>query len=789
MGVESTSSGEREESFAAWRRYAEALAGSSGAVLVFEDLHWADPALLAFVEYLADSVRDVALLLVCSARPEFSDAHPAWSGDLDNASILALSPLSAHETASLVGGLLGTSLLPSDLQELIVERAGGNPLYAEELIRMLRDRGLLIARGKSWEFAEGAQILFPEGIQGIISARLDVLPRDHKRLLHDASVVGRVFWSGALEAMSGWSREEIGDALAELTAKEFLREVPITSMEGEREYSFWHMLVRDAAYAQIPRAARGEKHDAVSHWLEDRAGERAEDFADVLAYHASEALKLARAAGADASGLALRALRFLMLAGDRAKGLDAERALAMYEQALGLAPPGDPDRGEILRGIGSVELSRGHFERARSFLEEAIPSLLTAGRPLRAADAKVILAVVMAQLAPGELDLRLLPEATEELERLPAGKELIRVCALWGNWESSTGRYVEAIGWADRSLSLARELDLPIDPFALINRGGARCWTGDVGGVEDIHGGIDLAFEQGSIHVAALGRNQLAEVLKGSKGPEEALAELENGAILARRSGMLMMEEVIGSSRCEILYQLGRWDEVQDATSAYLDEDRDDSNRQVRLICQTLFCEVSIWRSDLARVSELGPILSEAARAFDSPWPVVELCVAAHLALVVGDVDRAAETLRAIEAYPHMREDWTNMPFLPEITRLALRAIDVDFADQLATGVPQSPMALRQVVVEMVDAQLAEARGEFDLAAELYRSAEQGWRSFSVPERGQSLLGRGRCLLAMGEADAADPLRGAREVFGELGAVLYLPEVDALLEQADAQGS
>ena len=257
IGVESTSRGEREESFAAWRRFVEALAGSGGAVLVFEDLHWADPALLAFLERLADSVRDVPLLLVCSARPEFAEAHPEWPGDLDNATILALSPLSAHETVSLVGGLLGTSLLPSDLQEQIVERAGGNPLYAEELIRMLRDRDLLIARGKSWELTEGAQILFPEGIQGIISARLDALPRDHKRLLQDGSVVGRVFWSGTLEAMSGWSREEMGDALAGLTAKEFLREVPTTSMEGEREYSFWHMLVRDAAYAQIPRAARG----------------------------------------------------------------------------------------------------------------------------------------------------------------------------------------------------------------------------------------------------------------------------------------------------------------------------------------------------------------------------------------------------------------------------------------------------------------------------------------------------------------------------------------------------
>jgi class 3 adenylate cyclase/tetratricopeptide (TPR) repeat protein len=788
VGVESTSSGGREESFTAWRRFVEALAGPGGAVLVFEDLHWADPALLAFVEYLADSIHDVPLLLVCSARPEFLDAHPGWADELGNATSLSLSPLSAPETASLVGALLGSSRLPADVQEAIVERAGGNPLYAEQLIRMLRDRGLLIERGQTWELAEGAQILFPEGIHGIISARLDALPRDHKSLLQDASVVGRVFWSGALEAMNGWGRRAMRDLLAELTAKEFLREVPMTSMEGEREYSFWHMLVRDAAYAQIPRAARAEKHDAVSHWLEDRAGERIGDVADVLAYHASEALTLRRAAGADAAGMAHRARRFLMLAGDRARGLDAERALAMYEQALALAPPGDPIRGEILRAIGSAEWSRGHFERARALLEEAIPTLLAAGQPIRAADAKMILAVVMTTIAPGEVDWRLLSEATAELERLPAGKEIVRAYALWANWQSATGRYVEAIEWAERSLSLAKELDLPIEPFAPIQRGGARCWTGDLGGIEDIHLGIDLAVEQGSINVAVMGRNQLAEVLKGSTGPEEALAELESGAALARRGGMLMMEELIGSgSRSEILYQLGRWDEMVETTSAYLAEERGDSNTQVRLICQTLLCEVSTWRGDLVRASELGPILHEAATEFDGPWPVVELCVVAHLALVAGDVDRSARALRALEAYPRMREDWSNVPFLPEMTRVALHAIGIDFAQQLVTGVPESPMALRRIALEMVDAQLAEARGELVRAVELYRSAEQGWRTFSVPERAQSLLGGGRCLLAMGEPGATDALRGAREVFGDLGAELYLPDVDPLLEEAVAR--
>ena len=119
-------------------------------------------------------------------------------------------------------------------------------------------------------------------------------------------------------------------------------------MEGEREYTFWHMLVRDAAYAQIPRAARADKHAAVANWLEDRAGGRVEDLADVLAYHSFEALELTRASGGDVSGLEQQALRFLVLAGDRARNLDTAQAVVMYERALELAPEGDPVRGEIL---------------------------------------------------------------------------------------------------------------------------------------------------------------------------------------------------------------------------------------------------------------------------------------------------------------------------------------------------------------------------------------------------------------------------------------------------------
>ena len=788
VGVEAPSSAGRDESFTAWRRFLETLARLGGVVFVFEDLHWADPALLEFLEHVADQVTGVPMLLVFTARPELSERYPNFIGDLRNATVLNLAPLSGEETATLVGELLGATLLPTDVESPIVERAGGNPLYAEEFVRMLRDRGLLVSRGQSWELSEDAEIPFPEGIHGIISARLDALAPDRKALLQDASVIGKDFWSGALEAMGDRDEGETREALDELTKAQFLRAIRTSSMEDESEYTFWHMLVRDAAYAQIPRAARADKHSAVATWLEGRASGRVEDVADVLAYHSFEALGLARASGGDVSGLEQRALRFLVLAGDRASNLDVAHARVMYERALELASEEDPTRGEILHGLAFVEYSSGRYGRSRELLEESIPSLQAADRPARAADSKVLLNVVMGTIAASGEDPRLLDEAIAELEPLPHGKELVNAYAMRAEWDSPAS--ASQRDWADKSLSLADDLGLPEPPLARVIRGLARCYSGEKGGVDELHRGIELALDQGEVLIAALGHARLSLALSELAGPIEALHELELGAALARRSGILTLAENIelgGASN--VLYCLGRWDETLEATTDYLTADRDDINAELRFVCQVMACIVFTWRNDLVRASELSHAVQQAVSEVDQAHWVVALGVVANLALANGDADRAAMLLRDLEACPNVREAWNYTADLPAITRVALRAVGIDFAQQLATGIFESPWAFRQISLEMVEAQLAEARGELERAEELYASAEEGWRTFSVPERAQSLLGRGRCLLAVGDPAATAVLREANEVFASLKAELYIPEVNSLFEQAVARSS
>ncbi len=203
----------QEESFTAWRRFLEALAAQGPTVLVFEDLHWADDALLSFLEHVADWSHDLPLLLLCSARPELFEQHPTWAAGLRNATTVNLAPLTDEETARLIAALLERVVLPAETQQALLERAGGNPLYAEEFVRLLADR----------EQVGEAVEQVPDSVQALIAARLDTLSPERKSLLQDAAVVGKVFWAGAVAEMGGRDERELEQALHELARKELVR--------------------------------------------------------------------------------------------------------------------------------------------------------------------------------------------------------------------------------------------------------------------------------------------------------------------------------------------------------------------------------------------------------------------------------------------------------------------------------------------------------------------------------------------------------------------------------------
>ena len=201
-----------------------------------------------------------------------------------------------------MSALLDAAVLPAETQAALLDRAGGNPLYAEEYARLYLELG------------SAENLPLPDTVQGLIAARLDTLSPERKSLLQDAAVIGKVFWAGALETMGEREGEGVRESLHQLARKELLRPARLSSVEGQTEFSFWHALIRDVAYGQIPRSARATKHEAAADWLEQMAGDRVADHADLLAHHATEAIALGQASGmSPAKELELRAARYLVL--------------------------------------------------------------------------------------------------------------------------------------------------------------------------------------------------------------------------------------------------------------------------------------------------------------------------------------------------------------------------------------------------------------------------------------------------------------------------------------------
>jgi class 3 adenylate cyclase/tetratricopeptide (TPR) repeat protein len=394
VGADASGRADQEESFTAWLRFFEAIASTGPLILVFEDLHWADGPLLEFIEHVVEWSTSVPILVICTARPELLDTHPTWAARSRNATTITLSPLSDSEIAQLISGLLSRVVLSAEIHTALLDRVGGNPLFAEEFVRMLSDRELLRQNGRLLALDSRADIPLPDNIQAIIASRLDSLSSEKKSLLHNAAVVGRVFWSGAVAAMAKLDDGAVRRSLQELVHTELVRPARTSSIDGQQEYSFWHALIRDVAYGQIPRPQRASRHLAAARWIEAVAGERVSDHAEILVHHYEEATKLLTSSGMtkQAADLDESTIRLLALAGDRAIDLDVERARQHYERAWRLLSPDDPKRPGILLKLGKAANQAGRVEEANTHFTKAIDLFRETGGLRGEADARLWLA-------------------------------------------------------------------------------------------------------------------------------------------------------------------------------------------------------------------------------------------------------------------------------------------------------------------------------------------------------------------------------------------------------------
>jgi class 3 adenylate cyclase/tetratricopeptide (TPR) repeat protein len=780
---------EREEYFTAWRRFLEAIAAEHPLILVFDDVHWADEPMLDFIEHLVDWSTGVPVLVIAAARPEHYERRPGWGGGKRNWATIALGPLSPDETGRLIAALLTEAVLPVETQAILLDQAGGNPLYAEQFVRMLTDRGILQRRGRTVALAAGMEIPVPETVQALIAARLDTLPSDRKKLLFDAAVVGKVFWTGVVSFMGGIEPGTVKEGLHELARKELVRPVRTSSVKDESEYSFWHLLVRDVAYGMIPRAARAAKHRMAAQWIERIAGERVADVAEVLAHHYSQALELARASGAvDAEGLEQAARRFLVLAGDHAVQLDLASAESYYRRALRILPAGHQDRAAVLAKAAECAWQTGRYSEAEGDYQEVIGALRAQGDELAAADAMVSLALGHWLWGKTAQSRRLTEEAVEILEREPPGPELARAYTQIARSTWLTGLARESLEWSSKALRLGEELGIrEVAVIALQMRGGARCELGDMGGLEDLRQGLQMSLEYGLGQETVRGQMNLAEWLWWTEGPARGLEVIRAVVEFGERRGIAALALSVKAWIIWMLFELGEWDELLQVSDDVIAGDREHGGSYFGVAALIYRAQVLALRGQLDEAKKLEDEFLPRAREIGDPQILFPaLTTGALIDLALGD---GAAALRLVEEFEHVSRG--NPHFRTLHVHSAARVGNGLRADDLGRRLLEgcSPIAARhQCCIVTAEANLTEAEGGLEQALELYVTAAERWAQFGhVPERGQALLGAGRCLLSLGRpTEAAAKLREASEVYRGLGARTLLDEVDALLGRATA---
>jgi class 3 adenylate cyclase/tetratricopeptide (TPR) repeat protein len=777
----------REENFAAWRAWIELLAEFRPTVLVVEDLHWADAALLDFLEHLADHVEGVPLLLVATARPELFGKAPTWAASARNLARVNLRPLGPAETARLISNLLGSAVLPAEVQQAILDRSGGNPLYAEQFARLLQDQQILTRAGAGWRLDPAAEIPLPPGVQGLIAARLDTLTAERKRMLHDAAVVGKVFWSGAVADMGGHGEAEVRAVLHELARTELIRPARRSSMAGQAEYCFAHALIREVCYAQIPRAGRAECHQRAAAWIEAVAGDRAADYAEILAAHYTTALSLAQAAKDPRAGeLAASAARYLMLAGDRALGIDVAAAERHYATALQLTSGTGPERAELLARHADALRQRARFTEAVRAYEQAIELFRARGDVVSMARAMDSYVFVFSELPDPKLMVRTLSaDALALVEPLGPSPALVQALAVEAGVRMVSGEYREAIEHADRALTLAAHLGLPEPARALGFRGVARVDGGDAGGLEDMRHACDVATAQGLGHDVAMLYNNLGYAMWLVEGPRRFLELAREGSRFGKRRGIEDVALFIDANTVGALADLGSLDEAMGLAEELAPRLEDAGSATSLLKVRSAQLRALHLRGEHEAAAGLGQWVAEHAREYADPEGLADAYPpAAAVRLAAGD-SLGARALLAELSSAHAA--WTNTyaANLATAIRTALAAGAPELAAGLA-GTLQPRHPLEQHAAVTAQALLAENHSQHAEAAALFTAAAERWERFEVPwERAQALLGQGRCLLALGQLGKAQaPLHTARDIFATLRAKPALADVDRLLAQA-----
>src|SRR5262245_19557700 len=493
----------REELLWAAREWAEEFSRMQPLVLVFEDIHWAEEPLLHVIEHIARSVRDAPLLIVCVTRPELLELRPSWGGGNLRASAIELAPLTTDESEALADSLHGS--LPPDQRALVLDKAQGNPLFLEETLRMLAEH-------------EGMGNNIPDTIQALIAARIDALPPEQKQVLQRASVIGRVFWQGAVEELA--PDIDVGSLIDALIARELVVPEDRSTIAGERAYRFKHILIAEVAYGGLAKTTRAQLHEAFARWLHNRTGD---ELMEIRAHH-------------------------------------LDRAVLIREELEGRAP--DELRiaaATALEGAGRRALTREAFRTARSLLLRSAELEPNLRRRYLAAHAAWRLLDM--QTVSDEMD-RVAAEAEAAGENRIQGRALTALGEMALLQRADPDAAAQLIEQAGDALRSDDDVDARFDVYSAAVL--IADWRGDRAEVERIgRESLEFVRDAGRKDLEAFVLQALAQNAIITLDVEEAEALTCQATELAQESGSVRARAAALGTQAWLSEIQGRWDDAE----------------------------------------------------------------------------------------------------------------------------------------------------------------------------------------------------------------------------------
>jgi predicted ATPase/class 3 adenylate cyclase len=604
----------RSLGFSSLLRLAEGAASIHPLIFVLDDIQWADNASLEAISYLFKNLSPQApVLAICLFRPEFYERYPRWGRGLPNAVELQLGPLSREDSREMVRQVLyKVENLPSALRELIVGGGEGNPFYMEELVKMLIEARVVDTRLEPWQvdLSRLDKLNIPPTLAGVLQARLDGLDSMERAALQRASVVGRIFWDRALEAIGPQvesERERLQASLAALRAKELIFSHPVSAFAGTTEYAFKHALLRDVTYETVLKRQRAQYHERVAHWLDGLSPDRRGEYLPMIAEHYEQA------------GLSDKAADILVEAGEKALSLSAfSEAFGFFKRALALLSPGRKrNAGYIQLKMGETFYRSGDFPDAIRYTDQALACFKELPADPLLLEATLQHGQIKAETGEYAEAEQFFEAALREARELSFEDELLLARCLYGlgNAHWRLGKLQTATRYCEQSRALAEKINDTNTLILALNR------LGVLSGLAGDPAREEQLYQQGLNLALAIGNRERAAVLLNNLG---ALAD-EHGdyykAMEYYRRAIPMVRE-IGAQQSLALYLLNL------------------ANSQIR---------VGDLQSAREHLRE-GMVLSEHIGA--APWLLIAVIFFARLEAARGNRSRALELLGLAEHHP-----------------------------------------------------------------------------------------------------------------------------------------